>query len=104
MNSKRPFYENLLLCLGRAISTRRKRLQLSQEELAARTGVDRAFISNVERGKRNPSFGVVAAIARGLKIRMSRLTGLCEECVTRIETEEQSSRQINNGNAPPQSQ
>ncbi len=85
MNTRRPFYETLLQCLGEAISTRRKQLQMSQEELAAKTGVDRAFISNVERGKRNPSFGVVATIARGLKIRISRLTGMCEKCVSRVE-------------------
>jgi transcriptional regulator with XRE-family HTH domain len=85
MNTRRPFYETLFQCLGQAISTRRKQLQMSQEELAAKTGVDRAFISNVERGKRNPSFGVVATIARGLKIRISRLTGMAEECLAKVE-------------------
>lgn len=86
MNTRRPFYEILFQCLGGVIAKRRKELRMSQEELAAKTGVDRAFISNVERGKRNPSFGVVASIARGLKMRMSRLTGQCEQCVTQLET------------------
>lgn len=95
MNTKRPFYAPLLLCLGEAISTRRKQLQISQEELAARTGIDRAFISNVERGKRNPSFGVVATIARGLKIRISKLAGMCEQCCARVEAAEQEGAPTN---------
>lgn len=84
-SNRRPVYQILFQCLGEAIARRRKQLRMSQEELAARTGVDRAFISNVERGKRNPSFGVVASIAKGLRMRLSRLTGQCEDCVAKFE-------------------
>jgi transcriptional regulator with XRE-family HTH domain len=54
---------------------------MSQQELAEEAGVDRAFISNIERGKRNPSFGTVALIANGLKMRFTRLVHKCEECM-----------------------
>lgn len=80
MDKKRTFHQRLYNCLGDVIAFRRKKLNMSQEQLAEESGVDRAFISNVEQGKRNPSFGVVASIAHGLKLRLSRLVTLTEEC------------------------
>jgi transcriptional regulator with XRE-family HTH domain len=74
-------HQHLYTCLGNVISFRRKRLRMSQDELAEESGIDRVFISNVERGKRKPSFGSVASIAHGLGIRYSRLVGDCEECL-----------------------
>ena len=76
---------SLFLCLGEAISLRRKRLGMSQEELADNAGVDRSFISSIERGKRNPSFGLVARIASGLKMRFARLVENCERCLRKGE-------------------
>ena len=76
-------HENLYRCLGEVITLRRKKLGLSQEELAKESGVDRAFISNIERGKRSPSFGIVKSISKGLRMRLSRLVAKCEECEER---------------------
>jgi transcriptional regulator with XRE-family HTH domain len=81
MTNKHPHNQHIYACLGQVINLRRKRLKISQEELAEHAGVDRAFISNVERGKRNPSFGIIASIATGLKMRYSRLVAKCEKCV-----------------------
>jgi hypothetical protein len=36
----------------------------------------------LEQGKRNPSFGIVANIAKGLNLRYSRLVANCEQCVS----------------------
>jgi len=80
MANKRPLHQHLYTCLGKIITLRRRRLGMSQESLAADSGVDRAFISDLERGKRNPSFGVVASIAGGLRMRYSRLIHRCETC------------------------
>jgi transcriptional regulator with XRE-family HTH domain len=80
MSTKGPWHNRLQTCLGQVISLRRKRLGLSQEELARQSGVDRAFVSSVERGKRNPSFRVVGNIAFGLRMRYSRLVENCERC------------------------
>ena len=80
MATKRPLHNDLYECLGHVITLRRKRLGLSQEELAAEANVDRAFLSSVECGKRNPSFGTVASIASGLKMRFSRLVTNAEQC------------------------
>jgi len=80
MAYKRPVYEDLYTCLGNVIQTRRRRLGLSQEDLAEESGIDRAFLSSVECGKRNPSFGTVASIASGLRMRFSRLVTKAEDC------------------------
>ncbi|WEX09637.1 helix-turn-helix transcriptional regulator [Chelativorans sp. AA-79] len=38
----------------------------SQEELADRAGIDRTYVSGIERGKRNPTIAVVARFAEAL--------------------------------------
>ena len=73
--------DNLYISLGKVILQRRKEMGLSQEELAKRSNVDRAFLSAVERGKRQPSFGTVSKVATGLDIRYSQLIKLCEACL-----------------------
>ena len=70
--------DHLYTSLGKVIVERRKRLGLSQEDLAKRSNVDRAFISEVERGMRHPSFGTVSKLAQGLNMRYSRLVKMCE--------------------------
>jgi len=74
-------HQHLYTCLGEVVNTRRKRLKMSQKELADKAGIDRVYLSNVEHGKSKPSFGTVAGIAQGLKLRYSRLVGECEECM-----------------------
>ncbi len=81
-------HQHIYTCLGKVINERRKKLGMSQEELAEKSGIDRAFISNVERGKRSPSYRSVAHLAHGLKMRYSRLVHKCEECERLAETKE----------------
>jgi CheY-like chemotaxis protein len=59
--------------LGIAIKTNRSGLGISQEELAARAGLHRTYVSDVERGARNPSIGSVEKLARALQISVSTL-------------------------------
>lgn len=79
--NKHGFHKHLYVCLGQIVSGRRKRLGLSQEELAAESHVDRAFISKLELAQRKPSFGLVSNVAQGLRMRYSRLVHNCEQCV-----------------------
>jgi transcriptional regulator with XRE-family HTH domain len=46
---------------------------LSQERLAHLTGLDRTYISGVERGIRNPSLRNIAVLARSLDVTIQEL-------------------------------
>lgn len=50
-----------------AVRKARKGLGLSQEDLALDAGLDRTYISQVERGTRNCTIVVLARLARALK-------------------------------------
>lgn len=52
---------------GEKIRALRKLLDISQEELGFRTGLDRTYISGIERGERNPSLDNIGKIAEALK-------------------------------------
>ena len=51
---------------------------LSQEDLAFEAGLDRTFISMLERGVRQPSLSSLFAVASALQIRASRIVRLTE--------------------------
>jgi transcriptional regulator with XRE-family HTH domain len=55
------------------VRTLRKAADMSQEELAHEAGVDRTYISQVERRRRNVTIIVIARIARALKVTPDRL-------------------------------
>lgn len=63
----------LLQSFGGLISKRRKRLSISQEELASRADLDRTYISGLERGVRNPSLTAIVKVATGLGITTEKL-------------------------------
>jgi transcriptional regulator with XRE-family HTH domain len=46
---------------------------LSQEEFAANCGLDRTYISGVERGKRNISLKNIEVVAQSLGVKISEL-------------------------------
>jgi transcriptional regulator with XRE-family HTH domain len=68
--------------LGQAVRTRRLELQLTQEELALRSGLHQRWISNVETGRRNPSYGSLRRLADGLALRPSELLSRAETLET----------------------
>lgn len=59
--------------LGKAIIKSRKKINLSQEQLALDCYIDRSYLSDIEKGKANPSFKILYKIARQLKIKLWRL-------------------------------
>jgi transcriptional regulator with XRE-family HTH domain len=69
------------LRLGRAVKRRRKEMGSSQEELAGRAGLHRTYISDIERGTRNPSLESIERIALALDISMSGLLEVTEPAV-----------------------
>lgn len=46
---------------------------MSQEELADRAGIDRSYMSGIERGVRNTSVLMLARISRALNVRLGSL-------------------------------
>ena len=64
---------DLLATLGDRIRRRRKLAGWTQVQLAERIGIDRTFLADVERGKRNISILNLDLIAKGLEISLSRL-------------------------------
>ena len=59
--------------LDRTIRARREQLDLSLEELAQRSGVSRAMLSDVERGRKSPTIHLLCRIAAGLSCTVSEL-------------------------------
>ena len=66
--------EDKLMPLAERIKYFRTKLNISQEELAFRCDLDRTYISQVERKKRNPSYLTLQKICLGLEINLSTLT------------------------------
>lgn len=58
---------------GLGIKQRRVELGISQEELAFRSGLHRTYISDIERGSRNPSLENIEKLAKALEISISTL-------------------------------
>ena len=65
--------------LGMRIRFLRKQRNLSIEDLSLEAGVNRNYLSDLERGMRNPSLKVLSRIAKALKISISELTKAIEE-------------------------
>ena len=64
---------DLKTLLGMAIKTQRTSLGISQEELAYRAGLHRTYVSDLERGVRNPSMDSIEKLARALQLSVSTL-------------------------------
>lgn len=57
--------------LGSRISRARRKAELTQEELAYKVGVSRAYMGFIEQGRNVPSLEVLQKIARVLKTNLS---------------------------------
>lgn len=58
---------------GKKLAEIRNKNGPTQEQLAFDIGVDRTYISYIERGERNPSLYVLWKMARYLKVSLSEL-------------------------------
>ncbi|MGA8744886.1 MAG: helix-turn-helix transcriptional regulator [Solirubrobacterales bacterium] len=65
--------------LGRALQAVRAERGISQTQLAEATGFMQSWISQVERGRRNPSWNNVARLAEGLGVSVSELATRAED-------------------------
>ncbi len=69
-----PKHDPILIAFGRSVRKQREARGFSQEVLAERADLDRTYISDIERGTRNPGIKNVFRIARALGISLSQLT------------------------------
>lgn len=65
--------------LALAIRTLRTEVQLSQETLGLRSEIHPTWISHIESGRINPTWGNVRRIAAGLKVTLAELAALAED-------------------------
>lgn len=63
----------LSIILGRRIQKRRKGLKITQEELAEKVKISRAYMGYIEQGRNTPSLQVVHKIASALGIKAKDL-------------------------------
>ncbi len=59
--------------LGKKIQKLRKQANLTQEELAEKIRVSRAYVGYIEQGRNTPSLEVLEKIANKLRIPLSKL-------------------------------
>ena len=64
---------------GKEVVRLRKRLGLSQEELAFRAEVHRTYISQLERGLKSPTLSMILKLSRALKASASKLVATVEK-------------------------
>ena len=53
---------------GDRVRQRRAELNMSQENLAHRSGLNRSYIGSLEAGQRNPSLETICRLAKALKV------------------------------------
>ena len=65
---------NILEQLGMRIKYLRKRKGWSQEDLALEANVNKNYICDLEKGRRNPTLKILERIALAFRINISELT------------------------------
>jgi transcriptional regulator with XRE-family HTH domain len=64
--------------IGKTVRYLRHRAKLTQEELAHLSGIHPTEISRIETGKRNPKWGTMNRLAKGLGVSCSQMVALAE--------------------------
>lgn len=59
--------------LGEIVRKLRCVKKLTQEELAAESGMDYSYLGAIERGERNPTLEFITKIAKGLRVEVYQL-------------------------------
>ena len=70
--------------LGKAIRTLRQEKKLSQEALGHKAEIHPTWISHIESGRINPTWGNVRRIAGGLDVPLEKLAALAEDFESEI--------------------
>nr|WP_026111785.1 helix-turn-helix transcriptional regulator [Winslowiella toletana] len=65
--------ETIQARFGERIRSLRTQSGMSQEVFADKCGLDRTYISGIERGVRNPTLLVINVLAKGLDVKLKAL-------------------------------
>ncbi|ORF46872.1 helix-turn-helix domain-containing protein [Gilliamella apicola] len=65
--------DKIKILFGQHVKKLRQQAGMSQETFADKCGLDRTYVSGIERGIRNPTLEVIEVIARGLEIELTHL-------------------------------
>ena len=65
--------DDIQIRLGKNVSRLRREMGMSQETFADHAGIHRTYISDIERGVRNPTLSIVEKIAKALGVRAGML-------------------------------
>ena len=65
--------------LGVNVRFHRKLKRMTQEQLALEAGMERSYVSDLERGTRNPSVRVLGRLAQALSVEPSALLAPIED-------------------------
>ncbi len=74
----------LVRAIGKVVRAERERRHWSQEDLADKSGLDRTYLSGVERGERCPNLRTLLRVAEALDIPLSKIV-LAAEASRRAE-------------------
>lgn len=66
---------DLRQALGRRIKELRRRLGITQEELADRAGMHWSYLSDLERGEQTPTLDMLNRLAHGLDVTLAEFFG-----------------------------
>lgn len=75
----------LVDALAQELLARRQELQWSQDDVADRTDIDRAYISRLEAGKKNPSLSVLHRLAAALDLSFAEFAGRIDDRYQRLQ-------------------
>lgn len=59
--------------LGKKVQRYRKKTGMSQEEVAHKVGISRAYMGYIEQGRNVPSLKILEKIAKAIKVKLSDL-------------------------------
>ena len=68
---------------GLVIKRKRQKKNLSQDELAAKANMDRAYLSLIESGKKQPTLSTIFNICDSLEIKVSMIMAEVEKGLQR---------------------
>jgi transcriptional regulator with XRE-family HTH domain len=91
--------DSAIASLGPRIRALREGMDLSLRDLADRSGVSVAMLSQVERGETSPTLHIASRIAAGLDLRLSQLLRLDETGAVSIVRRDERRRERRDGHA-----